>query len=130
MSDTKTASTVTLTDPCWIRPNDVINDGWHYTTREEALAPDDPADADWVPPSVVRQLDKRCVYVVCGCCGEGCDIPSEGAVYHGCTTQAEAEDAAEGSGWVRTADGWACRPCSARDCGWHTSSEREAALHG
>ncbi|WP_188197279.1 hypothetical protein [Nonomuraea sp. SYSU D8015] len=103
--------------PCWIRPGET-GEQYHHPSRKAALEPDDPRDTDWTPPSVVQQLDRPCYYVVCGCCGDGCDDPGECMVYH-CKSQTEAEETAATSGWVRTPSGWKCRPCSAGDCGWH-----------
>jgi hypothetical protein len=130
MSDTTTQTTVAAADPCWIRSNDVV-DELHYPTRQAALDPDDPNDTAWRVPAV-RQLDHPCVIVVCSCCGHGCDDPGECMVYH-CESLAEAEDAAVEAGWVRTAHGWACSPCSAGDCGWHASVDtkpQEVASRG
>lgn len=117
MADTKTVPTITLMGPCWVRPNEV-SEQYHYPSRERALGPDDPRDTEWTPPSVVRQLDKACVIVVCGCCGEGCDDPGECMVYH-CHSAEEAEREAAQVGWTRTPDGWECRPCAQGDCAWH-----------
>lgn len=121
MADTKTETTITLPDSCWVRPNEVA-DQRHYPSRQAALVPDDPRDTDWTPPSAVRQLDHPCVIVVCGCCGHGCDDPGECMVYH-CKSQAEAEETAAKAGWVRAGDGWQCGPCVAGDCGWHGTAQ-------
>lgn len=123
MTDTKTETTITLEQPCWIRPREVAEDR-HFPTREAALAPDDPHDTDWTPPGEVRQLDKPCLTVVCACCGNGCDYPGECMVYH-CTSREQAERAARDAGWLETADGWKCGGCRADDCAWHVGNGGE-----
>ncbi|MEU6725550.1 hypothetical protein ABZ917_17725 [Nonomuraea wenchangensis] len=107
--------TVTLPEPCWIRPGEYWEER-HWPSRDGALACDDPNDPDWTPPSEVRQLDQPCVVLPCVCCGDNCDYPGECAVYHSRSVE-NADEAARASGWERTADGWKCSDCATGGCG-------------
>lgn len=109
-SETTHASIVTAAEPCWVvlvggREMDHYGGGIGHFTESEAS---DELDND--ETATAKQLDKPCITVACGQCGDPYDLESdERAIYHFDTaTQALAD--VVGTDWTTTQDGAAYCP--------------------